>query len=247
MIILVLFSYNTIISAANLPVLKIAVPHFLPPYVVQAVKNKLSGFDIVMMTNLCSIMKRKCTFVPMDLDQLITSVEEHRVDLAIGAITITLKNYKKVNFTIPYLLSNVLFLDNLHQPSSKSAQQNQKILYTNKTIGVATGSSFEDDLAQIPGMSKKIITFNRSTEMIDALNNGRIDLALMNDATSVYWQNHSAGKLIAVGKPFLLGFGLGIAVNPENAGLAKELNQAILIYESTPDFKQLNNIYFSGF
>ncbi len=242
--ILILYFCHTALSTADLPALRIAVPHFLPPYVMQAVQNKLSGFDIVMMTKLCKIMRRSCTFVPMSGEKLITAVADHSVDLAIGALTITLESYKQVNFTIPYLLSNVRFLDNVTQISNKSAQQDQKTLYTNKKIGVTTGSSFAADLTQIPGMSKKIITFNHSNEMIDALNHGRIDLALMNNETTIYWQNNSAGKLIAVGDPFLLGFGLGIAVNPENPGLATEINHAILIYESTLDFKQLNDIYF---
>ena len=138
------------------------------------------------------------------------------------------------------------FLDSVSPSLTKKQQLQQKIIYTNKKIGVTSGSSFAKGLAQIPGMSKKIITFNHSNEMISALNNGSIDFVVMDNATTIYWQNHSSGKLIAVGKPFLLGFGLGIAVNQDNDKLATTINQAILTYESTPEFKQLNDMYFDN-
>ena len=226
--------------AIDQPNLRIAVPHFAPPYVMQGFNRKLSGFDIVMLTHMCTFMDRKCIFVPMSTDSLLQAVADKRVDLAVGALTITLERYKMVNFSIPYLLSNVSFL------GKNTKNKNLLSSYSKQKIGVTSGSGFANDLIQMPSMPKKIVSFKHSSEMIEALNTGKIDLALMDSATTTYWQNHSSSKFTAIGKPFLLGFGLGIAVNMDSVDLVKSINQAILNYESTPEFRQLNLIYFDN-
>ena len=236
---LILLYCTTTFSADLQPALRIAVPHFTPPYVMQGYKNNVTGFDIVMLTRICDYMRVKCKFVPMSTDDLLQAVADQQADLAVGALAITLAGYQKVNFSMPYLLSNVRFL-------GLSAQQKWSPTYKNAKIGVTAGGEFPAELTPMANMPKKIISFQHSTQMIDALNKGNIDLALMDNATTIYWQNHSSGKFIAVGKQFSLGFGLGIAVNLDNVALVKAVNAAILKYESTPEFKELYSMYFDS-
>lgn len=225
----------------SLPTLRIGVPHFYPPFVMQGMNKELFGFDILMMTQLCNIMQRSCVFVPMSTDQLITAVAKHNVDLGMGALTITLDRYRMVNFSIPYMLSSARFLE-------KIPTKNQKHLsYQHQRIGVKRGSSFSLDLARLNAMGSMneiIVPFKHQNEMIAALSKGSIDLVLLDNATALYWQNHSGNKLHAVGSPFLLGFGLGIAVNKSEPMLTSQLNQSILAAQQTSAFRQLSEIYF---
>lgn len=234
--------YST--TFAELAPLRIAVPQFLPPFVIQGAHHKLSGYDIALMSYICKILHRKCQFIPTDNHQILEKVASNDVDVGIGAITITLERYKLVNFSIPYLLSESRFITNKKLSSLPFKLSN----LSNKTIGVEEGTLFTRQILQMLEIKKpNIIPFQSVNQIIAALNEASIDAALLDNSTAIYWQNHSSGALYAIGKPYLFGFGLGIAINHADSVLTQAINLAILEYQKTDEFKALYNMYFGGF
>lgn len=229
--------------AAPLPPLKIAVPHFYPPFILEGVNHSVTGFDILFMTRICTKIHRSCNFIPMNTVDILPAVANKKVDLGLGALTITLERYQLVNFSIPYLLSQSRFLGK-SLPNNYHFQLDE---FNHKTIGITSGSSFAKQLALMHNLDEKIVMFSDINELVGALNENNIDLALMDNATALYWQNHSSNTLEALGKPFNYGFGIGIAIHRDNVALTKVIDLAILIEQNTLTFKQLYNMYFSEF
>ncbi|ARG98836.1 transporter substrate-binding domain-containing protein [Legionella micdadei] len=223
--------------------LKIAVNGFAPPFVMQSGNKQLYGFDISMMTSICKILKRSCQFQAMRFQDLIPAVESKKVDVAVGSIIITPERSTHVNFSLPYLISHSRFLG----PKNLAGQPFSFQMLNNKTIGVEKGSIFTDEISDMGVRNPSIISYSRNVDVVDALNNGDVDIALMDDPTAKYWEIESSGSLIALGQPFVYGFGIGIAVNREQITLLEQINKALIQYQNSNDFKQNYDRYLKQF
>ena len=238
-IILSILWWNISCAEDNIP-LRIAVPHFLPPFVIEGANKKLSGFDITLMTHLCSDIHRKCIFIPMSNDEIIPAITKHEADLGVGSITITLDRYKYVYFTIPYMLSESRFL------GKKEIDQKSFNLekYKDVKIGVQSGTVQEQELLLLGIKKSMILSYRNINSVIDALNNDDIKLAFIADPIAVYWNNYSDRSIHTLGSPISYGLGIGIAVSKEHSFLAKELDEAILMYQQKVEYNQLYRMYF---
>lgn len=212
--------------------LRIATTQLFYPFVIQAA-NQLYGFDIAMMTYVCAQLQRECKYQIMPFSELLSSVANKNADVAVSSITITAARAQIVNFSTPYLVSENRFL-----AQAKLGKQpiDVKFLSTAK-IATLKGTIMDDAIKSLGVANPNISHFNGESDMIEALTEGTVDLALLDAPTAIYWQEHSAGTLLAVGQPFAYGFGLGIAVNKEETDLLKKINAAVLQYQNSNNFK----------
>ncbi len=212
--------------------LRIATTQLFYPFVIQAT-NQLYGFDIAMMTYICAKIQRQCDYKIMPFGQLLPSVANKNTDLAVSSITITEDRAQIVNFSIPYFMSETRFLA---QTKMGKSPINAKTLSEYK-IATLEGTIMDDAVRSLGVVNPQISHFDSESDMIEAVVAGTVDLALLDAPTAIYWQEHSAGTLLAVGKPFTYGFGLGIAVNKEETDLLKQINAAVLEYQNSENFK----------
>ncbi len=214
--------------------LRIGVDSFSPPFVIRGANNQLFGFDIAMMSNLCTIMNRACEFVPMNFSKLLPSVQAKKIDLAVGAITITSERALLVNFSTPYLISNSLVLAlNKNQQGAYTPQ-----LLDNKKIGIQEGSIYGQVINAMGIIKPVIIQYEQAAQIIQSLQSGTVDYAVMDAPDALYWQSQSSNLLTVLGKPFTFGFGLGIAVNVGDTQLLSSINYALSLYLTSPQFKK---------
>ncbi|HAT8593479.1 TPA: transporter substrate-binding domain-containing protein [Legionella pneumophila] len=233
------------LHAQNEPVpLIIGVGGFYPPFIMQGTNNELFGYDIATMTELCKIMKRQCNFRVMRFKQLIPALIDKQIDAAISAISITSERSNLVNFSMPYLLSYSRFLTNevhnTHQPFNL-------MLLKGKRIGVEENTVFSQEIRRMGIIDPVIVEFDRTEEMLEALSANKIDFVLMDNPAALYWSANSSGRLMAIGSPMLIGYGLGIAVNRENSELLKSLNSALVEYQRSDKYKENYNKYMMNF
>lgn len=231
------------IYAAPLPLLKVAADVYSPPFIMRGASDQVFGFDIDMMEYICKMLGRTCQYNLMPFQDIIGSVANQSNDIGIGCITITLKRSKVVAFSIPYLLSYAQYLGLKQQNANQFTNESLK----NKTVGVETGSVFKDIVNDLGMPSVKIIEYNKPSSVIAALKNKNVDFALMDSITAIYWQNQSTNNLVTLGKPFLYGFGFGIAVNKTNSKLLEQINTAILEYQNNGGFQKSYNEYIAQF
>jgi polar amino acid transport system substrate-binding protein len=242
-ILIVSIGFLSTAFAADLPVLNIGTESFNPPFVMQGSKNEIYGFDIDMMNTLCKMMQRTCKFHIMRFDQLIDAVANKQLDMAISSITITPERAKVVNFSLPYLLSYSRFVT---KPSTKVEPFNLEFL-NGKRIGLEAGTIFAQQLDAMGVKNPKLKLYATVSDQLTGLSRGEVDVILLDNPTATYWASNSSETFKLAGPSYMYGYGLGIAVNPAEGGLLAALNQAVMQYQNSPEYKQNFNRYLQEF
>ena len=241
-LLIIAFTLHTLAHAQN-PPLRVAVNRFEPPFVMQGANKQLFGYDISMMKYICAESQRDCNFIPMDFKNLIPALVNNEADAAIGAIGINAERALQVNFSIPYLPRYSRFLTR----SNLAKEPFNPMFLDNKAIGIVSGSVFESEIRRMGIKNPDIQQYDFEGDIIDALANEEIDLALLDAPTTLYWQSKSSGLLKAYGPPMPYGFGLGIAVNRDSGNLLREINLALTKYLKSKEFKKNFSMYLEEF
>ncbi len=232
---------NPLAFAQNLP-LRVAIPSFAPPFVMQDSVNQYYGFDIATMEYICRTLNRSCEYLPMKSNELIPALQAQQVDIAIGGIVMTAQNIRRIRFSTPYMISQAQFMTTAQVPFTSPFQIKQ---LSNKRIGVVNGSAFEEAVSKMRINNARLITFERDGDMLDALRANTIDVALLSRLQANYWQIHSSNILKNIGPSFPIGLGFSIAIAPNKMILTNILNAALIQYQESQDYKQNYHLYFS--
>lgn len=229
------------LTFAQKPPLRVAIAPFSPPFVMRSELNQYYGFDIATIEYICRALDRSCTYLPMDADNLIPSLQAQQADVAIGGLVRTIATVARVRFSIPYLVSQGQFMTTNQALFTYPFKIKQ---LSRKSIGVINGSAFEEIIAKTRLYKPSIIKFDRASDMIAALHANTLDIALMSLLQADYWQTHSNGELKRIGQPFLMGRGFSIAIDPIQLLLQQEINNAIIQYQESTEYKRNYHLYF---
>ncbi|MCP0913016.1 MULTISPECIES: transporter substrate-binding domain-containing protein [Legionella] len=242
LIIFLLTALACTVSFAQNPPLRVALNRFSPPFVMQGAHEQLFGFDVAMMNAICKILERECQFRVMSFNQLLNAVVNKEADVAVGSIGITAERAALVNFSLPYLPSKALFMGDT---SKLNGQEFSIKTLNNKRIGVEAGTVFTSEITHMGINNPEVVTFQYEEDIIEALANEDIDFALLDAPSAQYWQAHSSLKIL--GEPIPYGLGLGIGIGKDDMPLLQSINQALLQYQNSPDFKKDYNMYLQAF
>lgn len=210
---------------------------------MQGSKHQLYGFDIDMMSKICGMMQRTCTYEVMRFDQLFDAIINKQIDLAVGSITITRERSKIVSFSIPYLVSNSRFLT---KPALAKEPFSLDIL-NRKRIGIEAGTILQDQLNSLNVKNSVVKLYPTVNDEINALYNDEVDTILLDSPTTTYWASNTQDAFKLLGPSYPYGYGLGIAVNINNPALLQALNNAVQQYQKSPDYQKNYNQYFMDF
>ncbi len=146
----------------------------------------------------------------MTFDGLIPALQMNKIDIVIAGMSITPQRAKAVNFSVPYLSSEVVFVGSKNNPINSIDE------LVGKTFGVELGTTKEASAKKIK--NSKVIPFNGNTPTLIALKFGKIDAMVVdksvgdnyvsnNDDLMLIGTLSGEPKAIAVGKkyPELLG------------------------------------------
>jgi len=81
-----------------------------PPNVVRAEDGRLEGFDIELWQAIAQDAGLEYEFDVLPLSDLLTAVEEHRVDLAMAGISVTSIRETHMDFSHPYMTAGIRIL-----------------------------------------------------------------------------------------------------------------------------------------
>ena len=200
--------------------LSVGIVSYDPPFVVRADKDHYFGFDVELMTQVCAEIQAQCAFKPMAFNQLFIALNDGTIDLAIAAITITEERQRKYSFSLPYLISNARFITN---------QENTPVTINEldkKSIGVLKGSIYKEwTNAKLPKVY--LTEYSTSEQLVSALNDNKIDVALMDDFSADYWLTNNTDTFAPIGEPFLIGSGYGIMAKNNSPILIQRVDMAL--------------------
>lgn len=235
--------FTSSLFAANQPVLNIGTESFTPPFVMQGSKNEIYGFDIDMMNALCKIMQYTCRYHVMRFDELLEAVATKKIDLAVSSITITPERAKIVSFSLPYLPSYSRFVT-----SAKTKEVPFSLEFLQgKKIGLETGTIFSQQLDTMGVKNPQLKYYTTVSDQLTGLNKGEVDIILLDNPTAIYWASNSSDTFKLAGPAYMYGYGLGIAINLNDGALLAELNQALLSYQNSNEYKQNYDRYLLEF
>ena len=234
--------FSMLTHAEERPELRVAVKAFAPPFVTQQSPTQFYGFDIAMMNYVCAKLQRRCEFIPMVAENYADLLNRDLADIAIGALVIMPQRPKNITFSTPYLTSKAEYLASPELSKQPQAQIN----FNEKRIGVVRNSAYYFYLKKNLKTMSKVIQYDSDNQVMAALEEQRIDIALVNKLVAEYW-NQASPQISALGEPFEFGFGLGIAMPMNDKKQLTDINNALFDYQSSPNFKRDYDIYLQRF
>ena len=146
-----------------------------PPF--EYVENgEIAGFDAEIIKEAAKRMGIEYKWLNTNFDGLIPALQTKKVDIVIARMSVTPEREKAVNFSIPYLTSNVAIVTN-----SKNPIKDMNDL-SGKSYGVELGTTKEASARKIDGA--EVVPFSSTTGALVALKSGKIDGMVLDESVS---------------------------------------------------------------
>lgn len=138
--------------------------------------GEIAGFDAEIIKEAAKRMGIEYKWLNTNFDGLIPALQTKKVDIVIAGMSVTPEREKAVNFSIPYLTSNVAIVTN-----SKNPIKDMNDL-SGKSYGVELGTTKEASARKIDGA--EVVPFSSTTGALVALKSGKIDGMVLDESVS---------------------------------------------------------------
>lgn len=154
-----------------------------PPYESVDAKNngEIIGLDIDIAKYITSQLGYELEIANMDFNGLIAALQTGRVDFVMSAMSATDERRQNVDFSDTYYAARNTIV------SKKSAPLESEESLAGKRVGAQLGSTQDLYAETIEGAELKKL--NKIPDLIQELNSGRIDAAIVEDAVAVEMTN----------------------------------------------------------
>lgn len=121
---------DTLSRVVDFKVLKVGMSGSQPPMNTVNREGGLMGFDVDLAKALASAMRVQLDIKTMPFGQLMTALEEDKIDMVISGMAITPERTEMVSFVGPYMMSgkSILTKDSVLSKMSSSEEFNRKDL-----------------------------------------------------------------------------------------------------------------------
>lgn len=181
--------------------------------------NKLTGFDHDIAMAIGEELELDVKTETGAFDTLIQGLKSKRYDVLIASMTPTPDRDKAVDFTNPYYSSGAtVFVKNASDCEDPTQLDKP-------SVGVATGTTYQDFLKDEDWVGD-VRTFTSDVTALEDVDRGRLDAAVTDRLVGLYQIEQADRDLRVCGEP-LYTEEPAFAVDEGNAGLVKELNDAL--------------------
>ncbi|NNU91737.1 transporter substrate-binding domain-containing protein [Geobacillus sp. NFOSA3] len=152
--------------------------------------NEIIGFDVDLAKMIAKELGYDVQIVDMDFSGLIPALQSGKVDFVLAGMTPTKERKKNVDFSDVYYVARNMIV------SKKGSGIKTVEDLKGKTVGVQTGSIQEGEANKIAKkVDMKIESRNRIPELIQEIQAGRFDAAIIEDTVAKGYLKNSNGKL----------------------------------------------------
>ena len=190
-----------------------------PPFNFFNENDELVGFDVDTGSAIAERLGVELNYVTGEWAGLIEGLRAGRYDGILGSMAITEDRLERVNFTIPYYYSGAQLIvrkdSGITDPSEMEG----------KTIAIATGTTFEDD---VEALGATAALYDDDNLTLSELINGRVDGVITDRLVGMGAMREIRGGdgLIMVGE-LLRTEEMAIAVNKNDIELLEKLNEIL--------------------
>lgn len=188
----------------------------------------LQGFDIDIAKALCEKINARCTFSYDKFSDMISSLNTHRYDAWINAITITEERQKQVGFSKPYFSTKAMLI-----ATNATVFNAAPVEIKGRTIGAGEHTCYAQYLQDHYKNTIKIKTFHTQQESLEALDKGEVDAIIDDEMVLKHWRSYQKEpkkyRLINLPAKYtlLVWHKYGIAIAKGNDELVESINHAI--------------------
>lgn len=219
--------------------LKVCSDFQFPPLEYIDDKNQPTGFGVEMVNALGKKMGLKVEWSPaLKFDTLVPMIAQGgKYDIACASISITDERKQQVNFSTPYLDSN------LGIGALKTGVQNiEELDQPGKKIAVQSGSTGEA-WANENLKNAEVVIMDDNVATFAAVQAGQVD-AIGIDLPVLQWSVKNSYKDMQVIKEIPTGEQYGLAISKNNPALAQAIDKALAEIKQDGTYQQIFDKYF---
>jgi ABC-type amino acid transport substrate-binding protein len=185
--------------------------------------NKIEGFDIDLMDQICKELNLTPTYTNMDFYSIILAVQTNKYDCSISAFTILAERQKSIDFSDPYYENKGQAICTKPNSTIKAPAD-----LAGKKIAAQTGTVGEQAVRNITGVNAADIkSYTTMPDVMLALKKGEVDAAAGDYAVMYpYVKNYPGDYVFAPTFLSELEY-FGIVINKEDKGLTAGINEAL--------------------
>lgn len=211
-----------------------------PFYEWESGASEPKGFDIEVIKAVSKKLKKKITFYKIDLNRDWKDIrkellDEKLVDIVIYAYSITEEREKFVLFSRPYFSTSMGALV-LKNSQIKTVEELKK----SSVLALEHTTGFQWAKKNVTG---GINQYQKFTTIEDLLLTGKVD-AFLGDMVNLESIAKDDQRFRVLKQP-LQKESLGIAVNKENTGLLKKINEALKELQKSGELDMIKKKFFS--
>lgn len=200
--------------------------------------NTLTGFDYDIGVAIAEQLGLEVDAQTGAFDTLIGGIQANRYDVLIASMTPTDERDKAVDFTDSYYISGA---QAFVAPDTDCTDITQM---DSPTIGVATGTTYQDWLAENGGdWVGEVRTFSSDVTALQDVATGRLDAAMTDRNVGLYQIQESGADLVECGEPVFTEEP-AFAVKDGNTALVEALNGALASIKEDGTYAQISENYF---
>ena len=186
-----------------------------PPFNYYDDNNELVGFDVDVSKEIATRLGVEFTPVTTDWSGIIEGLRAGAYDGILGSMAITEERLQVVDFSIPYYYSGAqLVVRNDSEFSNPTDLEG-------KTIGVVTGTTFENDALALGAGDVNLYKDDNLTLL--ELNNKMVDAVITDRVVGVNAVNSGSFEIELLGNP-LRSEDIGVAFRKDDGALLEAVN-----------------------
>ena len=200
------------------------------------------GFDVELSQEIASRLGLTCEYLPpMDFDSIIPMIKQGgKADIGNSAFSITDARKEEIDFTDPYLDSNL----GVAVRADAEAKSEEALNDESKTIAVQAGTTGED-WARENLSNAQIVPLASVTVCMTGVSTGQYD-AFCADLPVISYQVTASFTDCEVCIEIPTGEQYGIVVSKDNPGLTAAINQALADMDADGTMDSLKTKWFGG-
>lgn len=232
---------DTLQRVVDFKVLKVGMSANQPPMTMVNREGGVMGFDVDLARALATAMKVKLEIKAMPFGELMTALEEDKIDMVMSGMSITPQRTELVSFVGPYMMSgkSILTKNSTLGKISSGEEFNRKELKI-LALSNSTSVSFVNDVAP----DAQLIEINSYDEGVAMLIEGKADAMVADMPMCVLSvMRYPEAGLTTLDRPLTIE-PIGIAISKDDPQFFNLVDNYLRAYEKTGVLGQLRKKWF---